>query len=410
MLRRSPVSTIIILIMSIGILAAALIWGNYRLALANPGGEHFLVDWFSARSLFIDGINPYSETARDNLQTFARNEAQVKLAEDARFDVPMYSAFITLPFAIINDYPLARAVWMTFLEGLIVAIVFMSLSLARWKLKPLYLGLLIFFALFWFHGLYPVISGSTVVVAALIVASVFLAVREHQYEFAGVLLGLATIQPHATALFIVFVLYWSLRYRRYKIIGWFFASILLLSAMAALIRPQWFLDFLRVIIQPSSSLQTINQVFRSFLPAAGGRVGLILLWLTGIILFIEWFISKKEDFNGFYWTGLLTLALTPWIGLRTEPVMFLVSFPAIVYAMYLWNERWPRTSAVLITVIVILLFGGIWLIYLTQADEPVAAISGLYFAQPSIVTIMLYWVRWWAIRKPNVWFDQLTKG
>lgn len=90
--------------------------------------------------------------------------------------------------------------------------------------------------------------------------------------------------------------------------------------------------------------------------------------------------------------------------------MFLVSFPAIIYAMSLWNERWPRTSIALITVVVILLFGGIWLMYLTQAEKAVSTISGLYFAQPFLVTIMLYWVRWWAIRKPNVWFDQLTKG
>lgn len=409
MIRRSPISTIIILIVSISLLTAALVWGNYRLAQANPGGEHFLVDWFSARSLFIDGVNPYSETAQENMQAFTKTE-QVKLTDDARFDAPLYSAFITLPLAVINDYPLARAVWMTVLEALMVGIVLMSLSLARWKLRPIYVGLLILFALFWFHGFYPILSGSKVVVATLIVASVFLAVRERQYEFAGVLLGLATIQLHATALFILFVLYWSLRYRKGKIVVWFFASVLLLSAMAALIRPQWFLDYLRVLVQPTTSLQTITQVFKSFLPAAGLRVGLILLWLTGIILFIEWFVSKKEDFNSFYWTGLLTLALSPWIGLRTEPVMFLVSFPAIIYAMSLWNERWPRTSIALITVVVILLFGGIWLMYLTQAEKAVSTISGLYFAQPFLVTIMLYWVRWWAIRKPNVWFDQLTKG
>lgn len=410
MIRRSPISTIITLIVSIGLLAAALVWGNYRLAKSNPGGEHFLVDWYAARSLFIEGVNPYSETARENMHAFASGEVRVEIPQGARFDVPMYSAFITLPFAVIMEYPLARAIWMTVLEGLLVAIVLMSLSLVRWKLRPLQLGLLVFFALFWFHGLYAVISGSTVVVAALIVTGVFLAVRERQYELAGVLLGIATIQPHATILFILFTLYWSLRYRHFKVFVWFLASVLLLFGMAALIRPQWFLDYLRVVIQPSVTLLAINDVFRSFLPAAGGRVGLILMWITGTILFIEWFLTKKQDFNGYLWTGLLTLALTPWVGFATEPVMFLASFPAIIYVMYMWNERWPHVSLYLIGFVVLLLFGGIWLLYLTQADQAVHRISGLYFAQPLIVTIMLYWVRWWAIRKPNVWFDQLAKG
>jgi len=209
MIRWSPILRIPILVLAIGGLAAALVWGNHQFALSNPGGEHFLVDWFSARSLFIDGINPYSETARNNLYAFAQNDAGVVLETGSRFDVPLYSAFVTLPFALIQDYELARALWMTFLEGLLAALVFLGLSLARWKIKPVYFGLLILFSIFWFHGLYSAVSGSMIVVVSLVVASVFLAVRARQYEFAGVLLGLATIQPNATVLFAVFVLYWS---------------------------------------------------------------------------------------------------------------------------------------------------------------------------------------------------------
>lgn len=410
MIRWSPILRIPVLVIAIGGLTAALVWGNYQFTISNPGGEHFLVDWFSARSLFIDGINPYSETARTNLYAFAQNEADIALETGSRFDVPLYSAFVTLPFALIRDFEVARALWMTVLEGLLVTVVFIGTSLARWKIKPVPLGLLILFSVFWFHGLYPVVSGSMIVVVSLILASVFLAVRARQYEFAGVLLGLATIQPNATVLFAIFVLYWSFRYRHAKIAIWFFASILLLSATAALIRPQWIMDYLRVLFQPATTVQTINQVFQSFLPAAGGRIGALLSGITGLILIFEWFVSKKADFEGFYWTGLLTLTLTPWIGLPTEPVLFIVSMPAIIFAIFLWHERWPRVSPILTGVVVILLFGGIWGIYFTQAGQPVSSNPGLYFAQPLIVTIMLFWVRWWAIRKPNVWFDQLSKG
>lgn len=410
MFRRSPVFSIAFVILLLGGLSVGLIWANHQFAQSTPGGAHFLVNWYSSRSLFIDGINPYSQTAQSNMESFARLEANVNLEEGARFDSPLFAAFITLPFALIKDYEMARAVWMAVSEMLIVALVYMALSLARWKVKKGVLSLLVVFALFWFHGLYPILSGSMVVFVSLMVTSVFLAVRARQYEFAGVLLGLSLIQPNASLVFIAFALYWSIRYRHSRLLFWFIASVLLLSGAAALIRPQWFIDYLRVIIQPSGTMNTIGQVFQSFLPAAGRRIGWLLTGFTVLILIFEWFITRKKDFEAFYWTGLLSLTLTPWIGLPTEPVLFLVTLPAFIFGLALWNERWPRISALLTVLVNLLLFAGIWLIYFGSAGNPVSSIPGLYFAQPLIVTIMLYWVRWWAINKPSVWFEQLAKG
>ncbi len=407
MIRRRPITSIILLILTISGSIAALIWGNLQYTRSSPGGEQFLVDWFSARSLFIDGVNPYSETARISMISFAETEG-IELPEGAHFGSPLYAAYFTLPFALISDYPLARALWMVVLEGILIALVFMSLNLARWKIKPVYLALFVLFALFWFHGLYPLLTGNSSILISLLIAAIFLAMRDRQYEFAGVMLGITSIQPHAMVLFALFVIVWSLRNHHAKLAGWFIATVILLAATGALIRPQWFVDYLRVVIQPSANVPSIRQVLQSFLPAAGQRLGIILGVLTGIILFFEWFISKKTDFDGFFWTGLLTLTLAPWIGLPTNPAVFLTAFPAIIFAICLWNERWPRAGLFLSVSAILLLFGGIWLIYFAKAGLTASAIPGLFFAHPLIVGIMLYWVRWWAIRKPNVWFDSLT--
>lgn len=407
MIRRRPITTIILLMLIISGSIAAMIWGNLQYTRANPGGEQFLVDWFSARSLFIDGVNPYSEAAQNSMMSYAAAEG-IKLPEGARFGAPLYAAYFTLPFALISDYSLARALWMALMEGILIALVFMSLNLARWKIRPVFLGLIVVFALFWFHGLYPLLSGNSSILISLIIAAIFLAMRDRQYEFAGVLLGITSIQPHAMALFAIFVIVWSLRNRHAKLAGWFFATVVLLAATGALIRPQWFVDYLRIIIQTSETVPTIRNVFQSFLPAAGQRLGIILSSLTAIILFFEWFISKKTDFQGFFWTGLLTLTLSPWIGLPTHPAVFLVAFPAVIFSIYLWNERWPRAGLVLSVSAILLLFSGIWFIYFARAGSTASAIPGLFFAHPLIVGIMLYWVRWWAIRKPNVWFDSYS--
>lgn len=407
MVRRRPIATIVLLILGVGGTVAALIWGNLLYSRTYPGGASFYIDWFSARSLFIDGINPYSENARNAMAAAAQLEG-VKLDTAAHYASPLYAAFFTLPFAVIKDFPLARALWMALMEGLLIGLLFIGLSLARWRMRPGYLGLLGLFTIFWFHGLYPIITGNMAVLSSFFIACVFLAFRARQYEFAGVLLGLASIQPHAMLLFALFVVLWSFRNRQVKVAGWFVATVLLLGGASALIRPRWVMDYLSVIIKPDSAIPSISVVLQSFLPAAGKRLGFILSGLSGVVLFIEWFISKKGDFTGFYWTGLLTLALSAWIGLPTEPSVFLAAFPAIVYAYCLWLERWPRAGKVLVSAASLLLFAGIWGIYLSKAGTPASAIPGLFFALPVLVTIMLYWVRWWAIRKPNVWFDQLA--
>jgi len=407
MIRRRPITTILLLMLIISGSIAAMIWGNLQYTRANPGGEQFLVDWFSARSLFIDGVNPYSETAQNSMMSFAAAEG-IKLPAGARFGSPLYAAYFTLPFALITDYSLARALWMALMEGILIALVFMSLNLARWNINRVFLGLIVAFALFWFHGLYPLLSGNNSILISLIIAAIFLAMRDRQYEFAGVLLGITSIQPHAMAFFALFVIVWSLRNRHAKLAGWFIATVILLAATGALIRPQWFVDYLRFILQPNDFVPNIRNVLQSFLPAAGQRLGIILSSLTAIILFFEWFISKKSDFDGFFWTGLLTLTLSPWVGLPTHPAVFLTAFPAIIFSIYLWNERWPRAGLVLSASAILLLFGGIWLIYFARAGSTASAIPGLFFAHPLIVGIMLYWVRWWAIRKPNVWFDSYS--
>lgn len=407
MIRRRPITTLILLIVLIGGALTVMVWGNYQYTRNNPGGEHFFVDWFSARSLFIDGVNPYSETAQNSMVSFAR-AAGVVLDPGARYGPPLYAAFFTLPFAVVRDFVWAWAVWMVVSEGILIGLVLISLSMARWRVKPVLLGLLALFGVLWFHGLYPLVTGNVSILVSLLIAAVFLAIRSRQYEFAGVLLGMATIQPHAMLLFAFFVIVWSFRYRHAKLAGWFFATTILLSGTVALIRPQWIIDYLRVSIQPNPTNPTISVVLQSFLPAAGERLGFILSALTGLVLFIEWFISKKTDFDGFLWTGLLTLTLAPWIGLPTEPATFLVAFPAIILSFCLWNERWPRAGIVLSILASLLLLAGIWLIYLTKAGSPASANPGLFFAQPLLLAIMLYWVRWWAIRKPNVWFDQLS--
>ncbi len=73
---------------------------------------------------------------------------------------PLYSVIVFLPFALVGDFALARALWMTALEAGIIGLTLVSLRLARWRLNPILLVLLFLFSLFWYHGLRPLINGN----------------------------------------------------------------------------------------------------------------------------------------------------------------------------------------------------------------------------------------------------------
>ena len=55
------------------------------------------------------------------------------------------------------------------------------------------------------------------------------------------------------------------------------------------------------------------------------------------------------------------------------------------------------------------LFAGIWAIFLNTVhytDQPIQS-PIMFFPLPAFLLLMLYWVRWWAVAPPTVWYDLL---
>ena len=122
----------------VGLVAVAgITWGNYNYARQNPGGNDFLVHWMGSRAIVKDGISPYSDEVATRIQTFAYGRPAQPGEHELRVAYPLYSVIIFAPFALIDDFAIARAAWMTAPgdwsdrpgAGL-------SLSLYRWKVSP----------------------------------------------------------------------------------------------------------------------------------------------------------------------------------------------------------------------------------------------------------------------------------
>jgi hypothetical protein len=401
-------AVIIVIVLLVGLSLA-----NYYFVQQNPGGNDFLVHWVGTRALFVDGLSPYSDVVAEKIQTMAYGRPAEPGEHELRVAYPLYSVIVFLPYALISDYDLARALWMTTLEVALIGLAMISLRLTRWKMNIWLLPFFLIFSLFWYHSLRPLINGNAVILVSLLLVAAFAALRAGRDELAGILLAVSTIKPHLVLLPIVFIIIWTISLRRWRTLGWMLIGLLLLSAAAALLVPDWPLQNLREIMAYSSYNPpgTPGAVFEVWLPATGRQLGWALSVFLGLILLTEWVLVRGKEFRWFLWTGSLTLVISQWIGIQTDPGNFILLYFPLVLVFALWIERWQRSGVFVVIIAMALLFIGPWILFLetvAYGDQPLQH-PVMFFPLPFFLLITLYWVRWWGIKPRSLLIDRLRE-
>lgn len=391
------------------LLLAAMTFGNYQYIQQNPGGNDFLVHWVGARSFLVDGLSPYSDETALRIQTLAYGRAAKPGEHELRVAYPLYSMVLFIPFALIGDFSAARAVWMTILEVGLLLMAFWGIKMAGWKPNILTLVVYFLFSVLWYHAIRPLINGNAIILVSLGLVVVFLAIKNGADELAGVTLAFTTIKPQVVVLVVVFILFWAVVNRRGRLIAWFVGMQALLIAGAAFFIPDWLLQNIReIFLYPGYNPPgTPGSALATWFPAQGERIGWIITGLVAILLLIEWLRARKADFRGFLWAGGMTLVLSQWSGIQTDPGNFIVLVIPLVLIFALVEERWRRMGWVTSIFLMLLLLGGIWWLFLatlSYGDQPVQS-PVMFFPLPALLIILLYWVRWWAFHPMQTWYD-----
>lgn len=410
---KNQVTVIVILSVVVLVLLGLITWGNYNFSKSSPGGNDFLVHWMGTRSLITEGLNPYSDEVAERIQTMAYGRLAQAGEHELRVAYPLYSVVVFFPYALIGDFTVARAVWMTTLEVGLVLLALLSLRLARWKIHPVMLALLLLFSIFWYHGFRPLINGNAVILVAVMLVGGLIALRSGADELAGVLFAFSTIKPQVVVLVLAYIVFWAISTRRLKVVTWLVGTVILLSASAALFIPGWILDNLREVIRypaynPPGSLQAAFQIWW---PAWGTRVGWALTGIMAMILVLEWWNNRRAEGRGFLWAAAMTLVAGQWTGLQTDPGNFVVLFPAIILVFALLDERWKTGGRVSIILFLLVLFIGIWAIFLNTVEYGAQPVQSpvMFIPLPAFLLLTLFWVRWWAVEPPSVWYDRLER-
>ena len=391
---------------------AGLVWGNYRYAKNNPGGNDFLVHWLGNRLFITEGQSPYSDETALAIQKMVYGRAARTGEHELRVAYPLYSLLLFAPFSLISDYVLARAVWMTVLEISLVLISYLSIRLTNWKPGIGILAVFLIFSIFWYHALRPLINGNAVILITLFVVGAIYCIRHKQDELAGVLLAFSTIKPQVVLLIVLYIIYWAIRKKRWQLVIWFFTSITILVAFSFLLMPNWLLqNLIEVVRYPGyNPAGTLGEALTEMLPGIGERLGWVVSGLLALILIMEWQISLKTKMKGFVWTVCLTLVASQWIGIQTDPGNFIVLVPVLVYLFSVWQERWKKNGNIFILVTMIILFIGLWWLFTVSLIPGAQPQQGpiMFLPLPGILLPLLYWVRWWAINSPSTWYDEVS--
>lgn len=275
------------------------------------------------------------------------------------------------------------------------------------------LGWVFLFSALWYHSIRPIINGNASVVIALLITLAFLTIRVEQDALAGFFLAFATIKPQMVVLLIPFVLLWAFSHRRWTLINSIIANLVILVVIGYLLEPTWIIENLRQIVAyPEYTLPgSPGAIWAHWLPGVGSQMGWVLtVFMAGMLLW-EWRAAWGQDFQWFLWTACLTLTATNLVGVRTATANYIALLPAVLLVFSVWDARWGRLGRWLVILSSLLLFAGLWWLFLATVqvgDQPIQN-PIMFFPLPFFLLVGLYWVRYWALHSSTPLLDQMRR-
>jgi hypothetical protein len=301
--------------------------GIYIATPENVFGNDFYVFHSASRALYIENNSPYSE------QVEIANQLGVygRLAQHGEnlltFSYPPYALILFYPLAFL-PLKLAQSIWISLLFSLLLILPLLSYPrIPRWAmissfcLYPISFGLIL--------GNYAVLIGTLLV----FIPGYLMYSKDTSPKwdiFTGFLLAFCTIKPQFSALFILFILLYALRFNRWRLIQSFIVCFLVFIAFSFILLPSWPVEWYHQLFKYADSNQAIPHItifLQLFLIQSTANllsiIITILMFLVLLWLLVKWWKSNFSSLKILAFIGFLTYFIHP----RTvsyEQITFLV--------------------------------------------------------------------------------------
>jgi len=397
-------------ILGVGVVLIALLYMNIYLARTYKGGEWLYMRWTGARTfLFTDG-EPYGSTIAERVQALAYGREAYLNEYPYALNDPFYIVLLYMPLALFSDFTVVHGIWMLLSQAAVVAIVVLSLRFAEWQPPFWMLLLLICFGLFNAFSILALRAASPTVFLALIYLGILVALQSGADELAGALLFLVAYQWEVGTLFFLLIVILVIANRRWHVFIGFLMTLAILVITSILLKSNWPINYIRaVLFDWARQTDYIMGITLSYIfPELQLSLGRWLLFLTSTILCLEALRAIESHFRHIAWVAFLALALNPLIGFAIFPTNHIVLLPAGVLIVALVWERWTNIRALLSVLLLLLIFLFSHGLYYQSSTAPERLYSDLLkILPPMLAALGLYWMRWWAIRPPRIWADEI---
>ncbi len=392
------------------VLLVVLLAANLALARILPGGEWLFMRWSGARAFWIEKIEPYGSEIAERTQEVAYGRPAFSSEYGYVLNDPFYLVLLYTPLALFSDFALARGIWMLLSEIALVGIILLAFNLAEWQPPRWLYALLLIFGVFSYFSLNALATGTPTILLMFLYLWILVALRSHSDELAGVLLPLIAYQWEVGGLFFLFILLFVIANRRWNVLAGFAMSLLVLLVVSFLVYPGWWLPYIRAVLSDwyRGVRLTFGHMLSLWFPDAKFSIGGVVSIILEIVLFIEWLGTLGSHFRRVVWTASLSLAVMPLIGLALFPTNQVVLLLPLVLILALAWERWQRQRVLLSILILFLAIVVPFGLYLRAVYIYDPLVTDLMSILPPIAAIVgLYWMRWWVLHSPRVWYDRI---
>lgn len=392
------------------VLIAVLLVLNIHLSRTYKGGEWLFLRWSGARAFMLESFEPYGSTVAQRVQNLVYGRGAYLNEYPYVLNDPFYIILLYVPLALFADFTVAHGIWMFLSQAAVVGIILFSIRFAEWEPPPWVTLLVVGFGLFNAFSVHAFLSASPTALLTVIYLSILYALQSHADELAGASLFLVAYQWEVGALFFALILALVILNRRWGVLAGFLMTLLVLVTFSILVDSGWTINYFRAVLfdwrreADYTFGVTLSYVFpRLTVPPS--------LWITGailVILFFETIRAVYAPFRHIAWLALLSLTLNPMVGFAIFPSDHIALLPAFVLVIALVWERWSRWRMLLSPLLLILVLGASHALFYQISISPARLYSDLLKILPPVLgTIGLYWMRWWAVRPPRLWADQL---
>lgn len=382
-------------------IVVAVTIGNLQIVKSYPSGFDFIAHWQGARTFISEGTSPYSEQAAAEISVAINEVNESGGVNNYRFLTPLFSLIFYAPLTLIRDAALAAAIWMTFLEGVLLAAGLTMLRLGTWKRTLFVTILLVVYLMLSYPSVKSILNGNLVVVCLAMIVFALKAIRDGNDEAAGLLLGLSFCKPDAVVLINILLIAWAIIHKRYRIIYWLVGFLILLFGFSILLIPDWLTQYVQAVLTYSFNNPGLGSIAENggTLSTLSIRLMIVKNLVISSILLIEWFVVRFGGYKRLYWLAGIALAFGLWMGYRTLDESLVFVLPGFFLGLELISERWKTNSNGIVTGLVIVLFVAQWILsgFFTPDKPDLFPNWIVQVLLPGVTLLLLYWSRWWVL-------------